>query len=50
MHEAFIIVALILFLLDAVLWWVPTAPWGGRLIPLGLAFFTASFLSSVVGR
>jgi hypothetical protein len=50
MHEAFIIVAVILFVLDAVLFWVPTAPWTGRLTPLGLAFFAASFLSAVAGR
>jgi hypothetical protein len=50
MHEAFIIVAVILFLLDAVLWWTPNAPWGGRLIPVGLAFFAASFLAAVNTR
>ncbi len=47
MHEAFIIVAVILFVLDAILYWVPNAPWGGRLTALGLAFFAASFLSAV---
>jgi len=49
MHEAFLIVAVILFVLDALLFWFPNAPWTGRLTPLGLAFFAASFLS-VVGR
>ena len=47
MHSAFLIVAVILFVLDALLWWVPTAtnpPWAGRLQSLGLAFFAASFL------
>jgi len=47
MHEAFIIVAVVLFVLDAVLWWVPSPSYGGRLIPIGLAFFAASFLASV---
>ncbi len=47
MHEAFIIVAVILFVLDAILYWTPNAPWGGRLLPLGLAFFAGSFLSAV---
>jgi hypothetical protein len=47
MHEAFIIVAVILFVLDAVLYWVPSAPYGGRLQSIGLAFFAASFLNSV---
>jgi hypothetical protein len=51
MHEAFIIVALILVLIDALVWWLPTAPFpGGRLLALGLAFFIASFLSAVGGR
>jgi hypothetical protein len=47
MHEAFIIVAVILFVIEAVIWWVPNATYGGRLTPLGLAFFAASFLSAV---
>jgi hypothetical protein len=47
MHEAFIIVAVILFILDALLFWLPNAPWTGRLIPIGLAFFAASFLGVV---
>jgi hypothetical protein len=47
MHEAFIIVAVILFVLDAVLYWLPNAPYGGRLLPLGLAFFAASFLNAI---
>jgi hypothetical protein len=46
-HEAFVIVAVILFILDALLWWVPNAPWTNRLTPLGLVFFAASFLSAV---
>jgi hypothetical protein len=44
MHQAFLIVAVILFILDGLLWWVPNPPWTGRLTPLGLAFFAASFL------
>lgn len=49
MHEAFIIVAAILFFLDFILWWVPTPqPWGGRLSALGLFFFAISF-SALVG-
>jgi hypothetical protein len=47
MHEAFIIVAVILFVIEAILWWTPNASYGGRLTPLGLAFFAASFLSLV---
>jgi len=47
MREAFILVAVILFGIDAILWWSPNTPWGGRLIPIGLAFFAASFLSFV---
>jgi len=48
MHEAFILVAAILFLLDFILWWIPSVPWGGRLSALGLAFFAFSF-SALVG-
>jgi hypothetical protein len=47
MHEAFIIVAVILFVLDGILNAMPTPPWSGRLTPFGLAFFAASFLSAV---
>jgi len=47
MREAFVIVAVILFIIDALLWWSPSTPWGGRLIPVGLAFLAASFLSFV---
>ena len=47
MREAFIIVAVILFVLDFLLYVVPTPMWAGRLAPLGLAFFAASFLSFV---
>lgn len=50
MHEAFIIVSVILFVIDAILWWSPSTPWGGRLIPIGLAFFAASFLGALAGR
>lgn len=44
MHLAFLIVAVVLFLLDFVLGAVPNPPWAGRLTPLGLAFFAGSFL------
>jgi len=47
MHEAFIIVAVILFVIEAILWWTPNSSYGGRLTPLGLAFFAASFLALV---
>jgi len=47
MREAFVIVAVILFLIDAILPWLSSPPWSGRLSPLGLAFFAASFLSFV---
>jgi hypothetical protein len=44
MHLALILVAIILFVLDALFYWVPSpAGWGGRLLSLGLAFFAASF-------
>lgn len=43
MHLALLLVAVILFVLDALLYWTPNA-WGGRLMPLGLAFFAGSFL------
>ncbi len=43
MSFAFLIVAIILFLLDALIWWIPNSPFTGRLTPLGLAFFAASF-------
>lgn len=46
MHFAFLIVAIILFVLDALFFWVSNPPWGGRLTPLGLAFFAASFAVS----
>lgn len=46
MKLAFLYVAIILFLLDALLWWVPSPPFTGRLTPLGLAFFVASFVVS----
>ena len=48
MKEAFVIVAVILFVIDAVLWWTAhSQTYGGRLTSLGLAFFAASFLSFV---
>jgi len=47
MRESLLIVAIILFVLDFLLYVVPTPPWAGRLSPLGLAFFAASFLSFV---
>jgi len=44
MKLAFLYVSVILFILDAVFWWIPNPPgWGGRLQSLGLAFFAASF-------
>jgi hypothetical protein len=44
MKLAFLIVAIILFVLDALFYWMPNPPgWGGRLQSLGLAFFAASF-------
>ena len=51
MREAFIIVAVILFAIDAITYWTPAGePWKGRLMALGLAFFAASFLSFVAPR
>lgn len=47
MREAFLLVSIILFVIEAVIWWTPNATYGGRLTPLGLAFFAASFLSFV---
>jgi hypothetical protein len=50
MREAFLIVAVILFVIDAVVWWTPNAAsYGGRLLPLGLAFFAASFMGFLPG-
>jgi len=50
MREAFLLVSVILFIIDAVLWWTPNATtYGGRLLPLGLAFFAASFLAFLPG-
>ena len=43
MREAFVIVAVILFIIDALLWWSPSTPWGGRLIPVGLVGFRYRF-------
>ena len=51
MREAFVIVALILFVIDAFVYWTPTGEaYRGRLLPLGLAFFAASFLSFIAPR
>ena len=51
MAEAFLIVAIILFVIDAVVWWTAQAStYGGRLTSLGLAFFAASFLSFIGSR
>jgi hypothetical protein len=41
LHAAFLIVAVLLFILAAI---PVTEPWGGRLTNVGLAFFAASFL------
>lgn len=49
MHLAFLIVAIILFLLDAFAYWAPGGTWGGRLQSVGLAFFAASFLPALGG-
>jgi hypothetical protein len=42
---AFIIVACVLFVLDAFAYWAPGGTWGGRLQSVGLAFFAASFIA-----
>jgi hypothetical protein len=45
MHLVLLIVAIVLFVLDALAYWFPTPqPWGGRLQSLGLAFFAGSFV------
>jgi hypothetical protein len=49
MREAFLIVAIILFIIDGVVPWMSAQPWAGRLTPLGLAFFAASFLAFLPG-
>ena len=50
MREAFLIVAIILFLIDGVVPWLgQPQPWAGRLTPIGLAFFAASFLGLLPG-
>ncbi len=41
LHAAFLIVAVILFILAAI---PVTEPWGGRLNSVGLAFFAAAFI------
>jgi hypothetical protein len=46
LKTAFLIVAVILFLIDALLYWIPNQTFGSRLTPLGLAFFAGSFLVS----
>ena len=50
MREAFLLVSVILFVIEAILWWTPNTTYGGRLTPLGLGFFAASFLSFVGPR
>jgi len=37
-------IAVILFILDFILFWAPNWTYGGRLTALGLAFFAGSFL------
>jgi hypothetical protein len=50
MREAFLIVAIILFVIDGVVpWMAAPQPWAGRLTPLGLAFFAAAFLAFLPG-
>lgn len=50
MKEAFLYVAIILFLIDTFFWWrSATEMPGGRLTPLGLTFFAAHFLAIVPG-
>lgn len=45
-HGILLIVAIVLFVIDAIVWWVPgQSPWGSKLTPAGLAFFAASFLT-----
>jgi hypothetical protein len=46
MRFAFLVVAIILFVLDFLFYWVPSPQWSGRFTPLGLAFFAASFAAS----
>lgn len=46
MHFAFLIVAVVIFALDALAYWAPNGTWGGRLQSVGLAFLAASFLVS----
>jgi hypothetical protein len=44
MHEAFLIVAIIFFVLSGFGgFWDQSRPWAPNLVPLGLAFFAASF-------
>lgn len=40
----FLVVAIVLFVIDGFLWWMPNAPFTGRLTSIGLAFFAAHFL------
>jgi hypothetical protein len=50
MREAFLIVAVILFVIDGVMWWTAQgATYGGRLQSIGLAFFAASFMAFLPG-
>ena len=45
MKLAFVIVAIVLFIIDSFAYWVPAGTWGGRLQSVGLAFFAASFIA-----
>jgi hypothetical protein len=47
MHFAFLVVAIILFIIDAWAYWAPNGTWGGRLQSVGLAFMAASFLPNL---
>jgi hypothetical protein len=42
--QVFLVVAIVLFVIDGFMWWMPNAPWTSRLTPLGLAFFAAHVL------
>ena len=44
LHLAFLVVAIVLFALDALAYWQPNGTWGGRIQSVGLAFFAAAFL------
>jgi len=42
--QILLVIAIVLFVIDGFMWWMPNAPWTSRLTPIGLAFFAASFL------